>query len=306
MKILIISGGVSSERHISFLSAREVRKALKKLNHQVSIFDLQEGREQMKKEITNYDLIFPVLHGEEGEGGTLHQQLKKFGKPVVGGDYHGYKTGWYKVPFKRFCQKQNILTAAWKKVEDSKDLVRFGFPSVLKSSGGGSSKEVVILLEKSDLNKYSTRKLLKNKHDLFVEEYLKGTEVTAGVLGNRVLPLIEIVPPRGEWYDYRNKYSGPTRLVPHAPSLEESLRKEIGEIALKIHQILSLGPVSRTDFIVYRNQPYALEVNTIPGLTSHSLYPKAALAAGLSFEQMINEFILISLTGLNLKKGANI
>ncbi|MCL4440368.1 MAG: D-alanine--D-alanine ligase, partial [Firmicutes bacterium] len=95
----------------------------------------------------------------------------------------------------------------------------------------------------------------------------------------------------------KNKYVGSTQLIPHAPSLNGKLRKEIGRTALKIHQTLNLGPMSRTDFIVQQNQPFVLEVNTIPGLTSHSLYPKAALAAGLNFEQLVNEFINLTLGG---------
>ena len=291
MKVLVITGGTSSERRISFMSAQQVRNALKEVGHTVKLFDFKKGHQQLKKRAKNFDVIFPVIHGEEGEGGSLQKFLTTQRVAFVGGDPKGFKKGWYKISFKKFCEENNIPTSTWKKVRSKDDIMRFGFPSVLKSSSGGSSREVVILKSVQDLKSYLCRKLLKSKLSLFVEKYLPGTEVTVGILHNKALPVVEIVPPEGGWFDYKNKYWGKTQEIPHAPSISPKLRKQTQQIALKIHKLLNLGPYSRIDFIVSEGKPYVLEVNTIPGLTASSLFPKAALAAGITFPKLLDKII---------------
>lgn len=301
VKVLIITGGTSSERKISFISARSVKQALEKNSHKVKIFDLKKGYQELKKLVADFDVIFPVIHGEEGEGGTLYKFLFKLGKPFVGGDYKGFKTGWYKIPFKKFCDKNNIPTAKWRQIKAKEQIIQFGFPCVLKSSSGGSSREVIILKSRYDLNKKTCQNLLKSGMELFVEVYLPGVEITVGILNNQALPVIEISPPKGEWFDYKNKYSGATREIPHAPSVSKSIQSQAQRTALFIHQTLKLGHYSRIDFIVsglYVHPkgvniiPYVLEVNTIPGLTFESLFPKAA-----KFEQLVEKLINLATQG---------
>src|SRR3989344_3001274 len=282
MRVLVVTGGNSSERKISLISARSVKEALLENNYKVKLFDLKEGYTKLKQLSKKFDVIFPVIHGEEGEGGKLHKFLSELGIPYVGGDYKGYRKGWYKIPFKQFCQENNYPTSDWKKIKTKKDIKSFGFPCVLKSSSGGSSREVVILKSTSDLKSYLCNKLLNSNLPLFVEKFLPGVEVTVGILENKALPVVEIIPPKGEWFDYKNKYTGKTKEIINAPSINSKLQKLTGQIAEQIHQSLDLGPYSRIDFIVYDNTPYVLEVNTIPGFTSESLFPKAALAKGIS------------------------
>lgn len=295
MRVLIITGGTSSERKISLISAKSVKKALEENSYQVKLFDLKKGYKELSQLLPNFDVIFPVIHGEEGEGGGLQEFLLTQGKPFVGGDPKGFEEGWYKVSFKRFCDKNKITTSVWREVKTIGDVKKFGLPSVLKSSTGGSSNEVVILKTNKDLKKQSVQNLISSDLPLLIEKFIKGTEITVGILGDRALPVIEIIPPEGKWYDYRNKYSGATSMIPYAPSLSSKTQQEIQEIALKIHQKLKLGHFSRIDFIVANNQPYALEVNTIPGLTSHSLLPTAAQAAGISFPEMTKRLVEMAL-----------
>lgn len=294
MKVLVITGGSTSERKISLMSAAQVKKGLEEMDHQVKVYDLKKGKEQLKKIIKDVDIVFPVLHGEEGEGGNLQKYLSILDKPYVGGDPKGFKNGWFKIPFKKFCDQNNILTAPWKKIKKIKDILKFGFPAVLKSSSGGSSREVAILKSAKDLKNTQCQKLLKSNLELFVEKYLPGTEVTVGILNNQALPVIEIVPPANSWFDYKNKYSGATQEIPNAPSINQSLTKLIQKVALKIHQSFNLGPYSRIDFIVYEEKPYVLEVNTIPGLTAESLFPKAAQAVGISFPSLMDKLVKIA------------
>lgn len=294
MKILIITGGVSSEREISLMSATQVKKGLEESGYLVSLFDLKKGYPALKNKSKDFDVLFPVLHGEEGEGGDLQKYLSTLGKAFVGGDYKGYKTGWYKIPFKKFADKNKILTSPWKIVKNKKDIKKFGFPSVLKSSSGGSSKEVVILRSEKDLENLSVSELLKSDHELFVEKYLPGVEITVAVLEEKVLPVLEIVAPEGEWFDYQNKYWGEVKEIPFAPSVSKALQKKAQEIAEMLHKKLKLGQFSRTDFIVSDNKVYVLEVNTIPGLTSSSLFPKAASAAGIPFVNLLETIIKLA------------
>lgn len=292
MKVLIITGGDSSERKVSISSAKNVESALLENGHEVEIFDLKSGYEKLKEISLQFDILFPVLHGEEGEGGKLHKQLNEIGKPIVGiRNYKNLDIAWHKTSFKKYCRKFGIKTASWKLIKNNFDILNFGFPCVLKTSDGGSSKEVVILNEESDFNKFSFKKIMRLRSPKFVERYLEGTEITVGVLDGKALPVLEIVPPDGKWFSYENKYDGRTQEIPFAPSLSEDKQKEAQEIALKIHESFDLGTYSRSDFIVSDDIIYALEVNTIPGLTSESLMPKAALAAGISF----NEFLEVLL-----------
>lgn len=292
MRVLVITGGLSSEREISLISAKAVKKALEKNNYSAELYDLKNGYEKLGKVAKNFDVLFPVVHGEEGEGGKLHKFLSSLKKPIAGcTDYTALEKGWYKIPFKEFCDKSGIKTAKWKTIWEEKDIVDFGFPCVFKSSNGGSSKEVFILKSKKDLKNKLCQKLLKSGFPLFVEKYLPGIEVTAAILDGKALPIIEIVPPNGGWFDFKNKYSGKTKEIPNAPSLSPKQKKEIQNIALKIHNTFGFGSYSRTDFMVSNGVPYAIEVNTIPGLTPKSLFPKAAAAVGIDFPNLIKKLV---------------
>lgn len=293
-KVLIVTGGNSSERKISLISAQTVRVGLRLNQHASRLFDLKQGRDKLLKISQRYTVVFPVLHGEEGEGGELQKFLWENKIPYVGGDWRGFKVGWHKISFKKFCDKNSILTSPWKIVTNKKDIKKFGFPCVLKNPLGGSSKEVVILESKKDLKK--TNKLFKNSTDqLFVEKFVKGTEVTVAVFNGKALPVIEIVPPKNSWFDFKNKYSGATKEIVDAPSLDKKTKNSVQKIALKIHKSLKLGSYSRIDFIVSNKKIYCLEVNTIPGLTSESLFPKAAQAIGISFPELVNKLVLLAL-----------
>lgn len=290
MKVLLITGGNSSEREVSLNSAHNVKAALEKNNHQVLLYDLRQGYDGIKETALQFETLFPILHGEEGEGGKLHEFLSKIDKPIVGTrDHQGMKNSWYKIPFKKFATKSGIPTSPWNEIKSEKDIIKFGFPCVLKASHGGSSHEVVILKSEKDLNTKNAKNLLQSDFKLYVEKYIDGIEITIGVLDGKALPVLEIKPPAGEWFSYENKYTPKTKEIPNAPSVPMNQQKETQKIALKIHNYFNLGTYSRTDFIYANGIPYALEINTIPGLTSESLMPKSAKAAGINF----NEFLEI-------------
>lgn len=288
MKVLILTGGNSSERKISFMSARNVKNALLENGHEVKIYDLKSGYKPLIRLSEKFDILFPVLHGEEGEGGILHEFISKINKPIVGTrNYKDMQRAWYKIPLKKFMDKNKIKTPNWKIVKNVNDVIDFGFPSVLKTSSGGSSREVVILKSEKDLKSEDFNKIMNLKLQMFVEKYIKGIEVTCGIVNDKVLPLLEIVPPNGSWFSYRNKYDNSSKEIPFAPSVDEKLQKKIQKIALKIFKSFDLGSYARIDFVIEKGVPFALELNTIPGMTGGSLLPKQARAAGISFEDLM-------------------
>ena len=292
MNILLLTGGNSSERSVSLTSARNVKNVLLQNGHKVKLYDLKNGYKTIIALSKDFDVLFPVLHGEEGEGGKLHKYLSKLKKPVVGSrNYKGFQKAWYKIPFKKYCNKNNISTPRWKLIKKIDDVIGFGFPCVIKTSSGGSSREVFILKSKREL-------LLKSREifsyqNLFVENYIQGQEATVGVLNNKALPVIEIIPPENSWFNYKNKYSGATQEIVDSKNISSELKNEMQKVTLKIHQHFNLGSYSRTDFMIDKNeQAYVLEINTIPGLTSESLLPKEI---GMPFEKFIETLVKLSL-----------
>jgi D-alanine-D-alanine ligase len=239
------------------------------------------------------DICFPVMHGKEGEDGTLYQCLQASGKPFVGSDPSGAKIACDKILFKKYCNEKHIITADWSVITSREDIIRFGFPCVLKAANGGSSHEVALLFNEGDLESEKAKMILGLTDSFFIESYLKGIEITVGILVDTPLPVVEIVPPKDGWFDYEHKYSGKSREMAFAPSLSGEVQQQAQEIALKIHRDLGLKSFSRTDMIVVDNVPYVLEVNTPAGvgLTPQSLFPKAASAMGISFEQLVDRII---------------
>lgn len=296
MKILIISGGSSSERKISLISARAVKEALQANGHIVRLFDYAKGLRVLEGIVENYDLVFPVMHGYEGEDGSLYRYLKSHKYRYIGSDPRGAARAFNKLLFKQYCRRHSIPTAAWKKVKKEEDIRVFGFPCVFKGVYGGSSHEVMVLRSERDLNTRPLKKLLASDNPCFVERFVEGIEITAGVLGRESLPVMEIVPPPKAWFDYKNKYSGKSRELPFAPSVHISLQRRVQKLALKIHTDLKLGSFSRLDLIVHKGVAYVLEINTPGGVgfTPHSLFPKAAQAAGLTFKEMVEKIVMKS------------
>ncbi len=160
MNILIITGGNSSERKISLISAGMVAKALRKNGHTVTVFDFRKGYKELKKLLTDFDIVFPVMHGKEGEDGTLYAFLRAAKVRFCWIDPKGAKIAFNKILFKKYCDKKRIPTAEWRAIKTKKDIERFGFPCVLKAANGGSSLEVALLYSKKDLSGARVKNIL--------------------------------------------------------------------------------------------------------------------------------------------------
>lgn len=299
MRVLLVTGGTTSERKISLLSAKEVRTGLESKGYKVTLFDLKKGFLSLKEKSKDIDIIFPILHGKDGEDGTLYKALHQLKIPFVGQDCVNTEIAFDKIMFKHFCKDNNLPTAEWRIVKNKNDILDFGLPCVLKAARGGSSKEVALLKIEKDLGKSHVKKILQLKDKLFVEELISGVEITVGVLIDKALPVIEIIPPNDGWFDYKNKYSGKSNEIVGAPSIGKKIQQKAKELALFIHTKLQLGPYSRLDMIVSKNQELViLEVNSPcgVGMTSMSLFPKAAKEYGLDFPDLAEKLVLSTLT----------
>ncbi len=290
MKVIVLTGGVSNEREVSLASAKNVGEALKRLGYNTELFDIKFGLENLQIGID--DIVFPVVHGKEGEGGDLQEELEKRNIKFVGSGSMALKKGWKKIPFKKFCDQEGIITPKWQIIKDKSEIT-IPMPIAIKPSDSGSSIDIFFAHSESDLDKIPFKDLFEKYKELIIEEFIQGIEVTCGVLGDTALPVLEIVPPEGGSFDYENKYNGKTQEIPFAPSLSKEIQKEVQRIALEIHQKLGCKDISRSDFLVRDGIIYALEINTIPGLTSESLFPKEAKAIGVSFDELMDRLIKI-------------
>lgn len=295
-RILVVRGGRSNEREISFQSGANVENALKKLGHDVIGMNVDDElfRFLLKREI---DLVFIALHGKWGEDGTLQGFLDMIGIPYTGSGVLACALAMDKLLSKQFFLQNALPTAQWEEVIDGQTPKKIAPPYVIKPVCGGSTVGVSIVRQPEEFTS-AYQKAAHEDGRVFVESYIQGKELTVGVLGNRnpiALPVIDIRTPQGTFYDYQHKYTvgGSQHVIP-AP-IEPKLYAKAQELSVKAHRILGCRGFSRTDLMLSeKGELYVLEVNTIPGLTSFSLFPDAAKYAGMSFEAVIEKIVELS------------
>lgn len=293
LKIGVLYGGASSERKISLKSGRAVHKALKNAGYSTLWLDPKNSA-KFKSQLGKIDLAFIALHGKGGEDGTLQAFLEKRKIPYIGSDARSSRAAFDKALSKQIFRKHRIPTADYTLVTLSdwkKKLPAFPKPFFVKPPREGSSIGAFAV---EDFNETAEklRKTLKRFGQLMVEKKILGREYTVGVLGNKALPVIEL-KPKSEFYDFKAKYTkGMTEYVVPA-RIPKSLAKKLQKTALKTHRALGLRDFSRVDIMAdEKGRIYVLEANSIPGFTEFSLLPKAARAAGISFEDLCSQLIV--------------
>ncbi|MGM8213994.1 D-alanine--D-alanine ligase family protein [Bacillaceae bacterium W0354] len=307
MNIAVLYGGTSKERDVSLSSGKGIINALKNLGHNVTPIDFSPvNLKAIIDQISDCDIVFIGLHGKQGEDGTVQGLLELLNIPYIGSGVLASSLAMDKSKAKQiFAQYQ--LPIAFSKTyssKKSKDNIindineSFNLPVVVKPNQEGSTLGLSIVKEQGQLLE-AIDLAMTHDTDILVEDYIKGRELTVAVIGKKgeekALPIIEIVP-KSEYYDYESKYTegGSEHIVP--AKISDDLTKQVQEYAVKAHQALGCETYSRVDFILTEKlQPIILEVNTLPGMTSTSLYPDAAKAIGLSYEDMINQFIELTL-----------
>ena len=288
-KIGVLCGGTSSEREISLMSGKAVYKAIKKLGLKVVLIDVNKNVAQklVKEKI---DVAYITLHGTPGEDGTIQGMLELMGIPYTGCGVFSSSASMDKIISKKMFEYAKIPTAAWTIIEKNKPFKKIEFPIVVKPASQGSAIGISIAKNKKEFEK-AVKVAFGFEDRVLVEKYIKGTEITAGVLNAEALPVIEIVP-KGKFYDFKSKYIvGQSRHIIPA-RLPENVLKEVQKIALKVYDEFRCNGTCRVDMIVDKNNDiYVLELNTLPGMTQTSLFPDAAKYAGLSFEDLVLEIL---------------
>ncbi|MFC1511348.1 D-alanine--D-alanine ligase [Candidatus Margulisiibacteriota bacterium] len=296
-KICVLMGGRSGERDVSLRSGKNVFDSLKKQGFNVISMDLEDDLvSQLKK--ARVDVVYNILHGRFGEDGVVQGLLEMARIPYTGSKVLASALAMNKLASKRVFKAMNIPTPHYLEVDANSDIKKeaarikksFTFPLVLKPVSEGSSLGVYLIKEKDHLDS-RLEKVVAEFKDVFVEEYIKGREVTVGIIGRwgdlQALPVLELVP-KNEFYDFEAKYTaGMTQFVLPA-KLPEKVYRKTQQVALAAHKALGCYGVSRVDMIVGQdNIPYVHDVNTIPGMTDRSDLPAQAAHAGISFDQLV-------------------
>lgn len=236
------------------------------------------------------DIAFPALHGGSGEDGTVQTLLALAGIPFVGSERVGCALAMDKDLSKRLLRDAGIPTPAWITVRGRKEgesrlaevADSLGFPVIVKPPSGGSTLGLTLAHDRDELRGALDLALGYEERVLF-ERYVRGRELTVGILGAEALPVGEIIPEH-ELFDYECKYRPGMAQEIFPADLPASVAASVQEMALAAHAVLGMRDFSRIDFILDGDgEPWCLEANALPGLTANSLLPKAALAAGISF-----------------------
>ena len=290
MKVLVVYGGPSPESEISKKSAQSVINSLKRLGYDVFPVELTPELPEKVKEIAP-DVAFIVLHGSPGEDGTVQGMFDVMGIPYTGCDTLSSAVSIDKDFTKRILKTYGIPVPAGVTLFRGDDVPKFlEFPCVVKPAKAGSSVGVCIVKSEGELEG-ALQKAFSYDDKVLIEEYLSGREITVGVLNGKALPPVEVIPAN-EFYDYESKYSSDQTKYEVPANLPENLRKRLREISEKVFKILGCRGAIRIDFKLNEfGSPFVLEVNTIPGLTERSLLPKAARAAGYTFDQLMEEIL---------------
>ena len=346
MDIVVLAGGLSTERDVSFVTGNMVSKALRKNGHRVILLDVFMGYSDKKEDISDIfehteevsvqveeiptvapdlaavkasradqsdnffgpnvieicqkaDVVFMALHGENGENGKIQAAFDLFGIRYTGTGYLGSALAMDKNIAKQFFVANGIPTPGgirMKRDEQIRDLAKTGLnlPCVVKPCCGGSSIGVSIVrtIEEYEV---ALEEAFRWEEEILIEDYIEGREFSVGVLEGKALPIIEIAPVEG-FYDYKNKYKAGSAVETCPAQLSEAVTKQMQQYAVEVTKVLGLGAYSRMDFLLdSREQMYCLEANTLPGMTPTSLLPQEAQAVGVSFEQLCEKLIELSL-----------
>jgi len=296
LRVALVYGGSSREREISIKSGKAVKSSLQRLGIKYKEFDPIKPVEFINA-LVEYspDVVFNLLHGKGGEDGTIQGVFETLGLKYTGSPVKASAITIDKGLTKEIVSSENIPTPKWKIVEKVDEIGNWDiFPAVVKPNSEGSSLGVVIVKNPDQL-KEAVKKASAFDRKVLIEEYIPGREITVSILDGNVLPPIEIVVKNG-FYDYENKYlSSTTQYIPFPP-IDEKINEKLREYSLKIYKKLGCKGAARVDYII-SDRPYFLEINTIPGMTDHSLLPKAAQVAGIDFDNLVLKMIEGAING---------
>jgi D-alanine--D-alanine ligase len=311
-RIAVLMGGPSTEREISLKSGKAVFEVLKKENLNVLALDLDTDNKEAISTLlkgSNIDVAFIALHGRFGEDGCLQRILEELEIPYTGSGIQASRLAMDKVASRKIFKDRGL------NVPNSEALNKSGyidfeslkekfaaFPLVVKPATHGSSIGVSFVNDTPSL-KTAIAFAFQYDNNILVEEYIPGREVTVAVLDEQPLPVVEIIAGN-KFFDFEAKYkSNLTQYIVPA-QLEEKTKEFVQKAGLAAHRALNCQGFSRADIILdKKDRPFVLEVNTIPGLTSSSLLPKAAAALGIDFTQLCLRMLKLAYEKKQLQKS---
>ena len=323
MKVAVLMGGASEEREVSLASGVQVVRALREAGHEAVPVDTLRGELSPDEEarlveegvgvdppadapeegdlpalvrdpaFADVDVFFLALHGGSGEDGTVQALLDTLGVPYTGSDRLGCSLAMDKEVTKRLLRDAGVPTPEWIRDPGRAEEVEeaLGLPVIVKASGGGSSLRLELAHDHAELR--AVLEASRGWNDVVLaERYVKGREVTVGVLGDEALAVGEIIPAH-ELFDYECKYQPGMAQEIFPAEIPEALASELRALALRVHRALRLRDYSRVDFMVDGDGGcWCLEANSLPGMTANSLLPQSASAAGISFPELCHRIVV--------------
>jgi D-alanine-D-alanine ligase len=296
-KVAVLMGGPSAERAISLKSGAAVLAALQRKGVDARGIDVDAGiLERLRAD--RFDRAFIALHGLWGEDGTIQGALEILGVPYTGSGVLGSALGMDKLRCKRLWTQAGLATPEFALVSDERALAplagELGLPLIVKPNAQGSSLGVSKVKSVDNLAA-AWREASAYGREVFVERCMSGWELTAAILGDEVLPLIRLETPR-EFYDYAAKYEADSTRYLLPSGLPDDSEVEFRQAARRAFDLVGCSGWGRVDFMLDENGvPNFLEVNTIPGMTDHSLVPMAAKHAGIEFDELVVRILETSL-----------
>ena len=297
-KVGVLLGGRSAEREISIMSGTGVLNALKKSGVNAHAFDPAE-RSLAELAAEKFDAVFIALHGRYGEDGSLQGALEQLGIPYTGSGVMASSVAMDKIFTKKIWMSHQVQTPKFAILNAKTELRRvpdaLGLPLIIKPPHEGSTIGITKVNGYSDMQEAFSL-AAQFDDEVLAEEFIQGRELTVAVLGAGdqayALPIVEIVAPQGN-YDYQNKYfTDDTQYLCPAP-LDAALTQKIQAMSVEAFRALNCEGWARVDVLLRTsdNEPYLIEINTSPGMTSHSLVPMAARQAGMSYEEICTEIL---------------
>ena len=345
LKIVVLAGGLSTERAVSLVTGVSVCRALRENGHRAVLADLYLGFEDAPADLESLfdapdglcpearidadapdleavrksrkdqsarvfgpnvlelcqraDVVFVGLHGQDGEDGRVQAAFDLLGIPYTGTGYLAAGVSMNKAMAKRVMDAEGLPTPAWRLLRYTADqaprlAAELPMPCVVKTPTGGSSLGVFLPEDRKALEDALVR-VLDFGPEVLVEKRIYGRELTVGVLGERALPALEILPAEGA-FNYAAKYQAGGAQEVLAEGVTEEQQREMGDLALKLHHALGMEVYSRTDFMLDEDGKFwILELNSLPGMTPGSLVPKMAKAVGMSYCELCEEIVRLSL-----------
>lgn len=297
MKIAVLMGGPGSERDVSLASGRGVVEALRAAGAEVSEVEVHDPEFAIP---AGTEIAFNVIHGTMGEDGQLQRILEERGIAYTGEGVAGSELAFDKIATKERLRAHGVPTAEFEILRPGESPT-LPLPYVVKAPREGSSVGVYIVKQAPEIA-HALEEVKQFGDRFMVEAFVKGRELTVGIVGSQALPIIEIIPKDG-FYDFKNKYPflnpGAGGAADHVcPAVLDPEQSEmVQRVALEAHRALGLEIYSRVDVLLTEEgAPFVLEINTIPGMTESSLLPEAAAAAGIGFSDLCARIVRLSLS----------